>query len=133
MWSIVSIYTFCEGTIVKYRILKKKNTLDRAKFIADKIGTIERSILVEYFKKHPTDLSKVMKRIDSQHYKHILKKDIRLNYRNPSFNQTYCNWVIFQLENRNFCQYAKLSLIERLNYNLSYLPLNKENPYGVNQ
>ena len=43
---------------MKYRIKKKKNTLSRAKFIADKIGTIERGIWVEYFKKHPTDLSR---------------------------------------------------------------------------
>lgn len=118
---------------MKYRIKKKKNTLSRAKFIADKIGTIERGIWVEYFKKHPTDLSKVIKRIGSQHCKHILKKDVRSNYHNPSFNQNYCNWVIFQLENGCFCQYTKLGLIERLNYNLSHLQINKENPYGLNQ
>ena len=41
---------------MKYRILKKKNMLSRAKFIADKIGVIERGVWVEYFKKHPTDL-----------------------------------------------------------------------------
>ena len=36
---------------MKYRILKKKNTLSRIQYIADKIGGIERDILVEYFKK----------------------------------------------------------------------------------
>lgn len=126
------IYFFVREQL-KYRILKKKNTLSRAKFIADKIGMIERGIWVEYFKKHPTDLPKVMKRIGSEYCKHILKKDIRSNYRNPSFNQTYCDWTIFQLENGDFCQYAKLSLIERLDYNLTCLPINKPNPYGINQ
>ena len=32
------------GQAMKYRILKKKNMLSRAKFIADKIGVIERGI-----------------------------------------------------------------------------------------
>ena len=36
---------------MKYRVLKKKNTLSRIKYIADKIGVIERDIWVEYFKK----------------------------------------------------------------------------------
>lgn len=115
---------------MKYRILKKKNMLSRAKFIADKIGTIERGIWVEYFKKHPTDLPKVIKRLGSQFYKSTLKKDIRSNYHNPSFNQDYCNWAIHQLENGCFCQYPKLSFFERLNYNLSYLPISKPNPWS---
>ena len=34
---------------MKYRILKKKNTISRAKFIADKINVIERGVWVEYF------------------------------------------------------------------------------------
>ena len=74
------------GQAMKNRILKKKNTLNRAKFIADKIGVIERGVWVEYFKKHPTDLSKVMKRIGSQNFKRTLKRDIHSNYHNPSFN-----------------------------------------------
>ena len=37
--------------LMKYRVLKKKNTLSRIKYIADKIGVIERDIWVEYFKK----------------------------------------------------------------------------------
>ena len=36
---------------MKYRVLKKKNTLSRIKYIADKIGVIERDIWAEYFKK----------------------------------------------------------------------------------
>ena len=36
---------------MKYRVLKKKNTLSRIKYIADKIGVIARDIWVEYFKK----------------------------------------------------------------------------------
>lgn len=116
---------------MKYRILKKKNTLSRAKFIADKIGVIERGVWVEYFKKHPTDLSKVMKRISSQYCKRILKRDIRSNYHNPSFNQNYCNWVISQLENGCFQEYSKLNLMGRLIYGLPDIPLKKINPYAV--
>ena len=37
--------------LMKYRVLKKKNTLSRIKYIADKIGVIERDIWAEYFKK----------------------------------------------------------------------------------
>ena len=121
------------GQAMKYRILKKKNTLSRAKFIADKIGVIERGVWVEYFKKHPTDLSKVMKRISSQNFKRTLKRDIHSNYHNSSFNQDYCNWVIYQLENGCFHEYSKLSLIGRLNYSLLDIPINNLNPYGINK
>lgn len=118
---------------MKYRILKKKNTLNRAKYIADKAGVVERGIWVEYFKKHPTDLPKVLKRIDSQYCKSTLKRDIRTNYRNPSFNQKYCDWVIWQLENGYFGRYVKLDIFNRLNYGLSCVPIFKVNPYGRNE
>lgn len=118
---------------MKYRILKKKNTLNRTRFIADKIGVIERGIWVEYFKKHPTDLPKVLKKIGSQHCKSILKRDVRTNYRNPSFNQRYCDWVVWQLENGYFGKYVKLDIFEKLNYNLTYIPIFKENPFGINE
>lgn len=80
---------------MKYRILKKKNTISRAKFIANKIGVIERGVWVEYFKKHPTDLSKVMKRIGSQNFKRTLKRDIYMlsGWENSpgAKNQIYCS------------------------------------------
>lgn len=115
------------------RILEKKNTLNKAQFIADKIGTIERGIWVEYFKKHPTDLPKVLHKIYSQRTKSILKKDVRMNYHNPSFNSKYCDWVIWQLENGYFGRYVKLDILNRLNYGLSSVPIFEENPYGINE
>jgi len=111
-------------------MLKKKNTLDKAQFIADKIGIIERDIWVEYFKKHPTDLPKVLKRLCSQEYKSCLKRDIQTNYHNPSFDSKYCNWVIWQLENGYFSQYVKLDILDKLNYGVSCIPIFEENPYG---
>lgn len=116
---------------MKYRLLKKKNDYARCQYIADKLGCIERGILVEYFKKRPTDLKKVIKRIYSKRYRSILKKDIRSNYHNPKFNQRYCNWVVFQLESGYFLQYVKLSFFDRINYNLTDLPLFESNPFGV--
>ena len=115
------------------RILKKKNTLNRAKYIADKIGVIERGVWVEYFKKHPTDLPKVLKRLCSQGYKSCLKRDVRINYHNPSFNSKYCDWVIWQLENGYFGRYVKLDILDKLNYGLSCVPISKINPYGRNE
>ena len=115
------------------RMLKKKNTLNRAQFIADKIGVIERGVWVEYFKKHPTDLPKVLKRLCSQRYKSCLKRDVRTNYHNPSFNSKYCDWVIWQLENGYFGRYVKLDILNKLNYSLSCIPISKINPYGRNE
>ena len=115
------------------RILKKKNTLNRAKYIADKIGVIERGVWVEYFKKHPTDLPKVLKRLCSQGYKSCLKRDVRINYHNPSFNSKYCDWVIWQLENGYFGRYVKLDILNKLNYGISCIPIFEENPYGENE
>ena len=115
------------------RILEKKNTLNKAQFIADKIGTIERGIWVEYFKKHPTDLPKVLKRLDSQRYKSHLKKDVRTNYHNPDFNKNKSDWVIWQLENGYYGRYVKLDIFNRLNYGLSCVPIFEENPYGINE
>lgn len=114
------------------RMLKKKNALNRAQFIADKIGTIKRSVWVEYFKKHPTDLPKVLKRLCSQRYKSCLKRDVRMNYR-ISFDSKYCDWVIWQLENGFFGRYVELDILNKLNYGLSCVPIPKENPYGKNE
>ena len=50
-----------------------------------------------------------------------------------SFNQDYCNWVIYQLENGCFHEYSRLSLMGRLNYSLLDIPINNLNPYGVNK
>lgn len=118
---------------MKYRMLKKKNTLNKAQFIADKIGTIERGVWVEYFKKHPTDLPKVLKRLCSQGYKSCLKKDVQMNYHNPSFDSKYCDWVIWQLENGYFGRYVKLDILNKLNYGLSSIPIFEANPYGKNE
>ena len=115
------------------RMLKKKNTLNRAKYIADKIGVIECGVWVEYFKKHPTDLPKVLKRLCSQRYKSCLKRDIRTNYHNPSFDSKYCDWVIWQLENGYFGRYVKLDILNKLNYGLSCIPIFEENLYGKNE
>ena len=115
------------------RMLKKKNAFNRAKYIADKIGTIERGVWVEYFKKHPTDLPKVLKRLCSQRYKSCLKRDIRTNYHNPSFDSKYCDWTIYQIENGYFGQYVRLDILNRHNYSLSCIPIFEENPYGKNE
>lgn len=115
------------------RILKKKNTLNRAQFIANNIGTIERGIWVEYFKKHPTDLPKVLRKLCSQGYKSCLKRDVRTNYHNPSFNSKHCDWIIWQLENGYFGQYVNLGILNKLNYGLSSIPIFEENPYGINE
>ena len=117
---------------MKYRILKKKNTLNRCQYMADKLGVIERGIWVEYFKKHPTDLPKVLKRIHSQKSKSTLKRDVRTNYRNPGFNQRKCDWVIWNLENGYFGRYIHLDIINKINYNISCIPIFEENPYGTN-
>ena len=118
---------------MKYRILKKKNTLNRAQYIADKIGVIKRGIWVEYFKKHPKDLSKVLKKLRLQAYKSLLKYDIRENYHNPCFNQKWCDWSIWQLENGYFGKYVKLDILNRLNYELACIPIFKNNPYGLDE
>lgn len=118
---------------MKYRILKKKNTLNRVQYIADKIGVIQRGIWVEYFKKHPKDLPKVLRKIQSQDYKTFLKHDIRKNYHNSSFNQKLCDWTIWQIENGYFGKYAKLDILDRLNYSLACIPIFECNPYGVNE
>lgn len=118
---------------MKYRILKKKNTLNRAQYIADKIGVIERGIWVEYFKKYPKDLPKVLKKISAQGYKTNLKRDVRHNYHNPAFNKPYCDWVIFQIRNGYFGQYVKLNIFNRLNYDLVCIPIFECNPYGINE
>lgn len=118
---------------MKSRIIKKKNTLNRAQYIADFIGTIERGIWVEYFKKHPTDLPKVLKRLSTQWYKSNLKRDVRTNYHNPRFNQKRCDWTIFQLENGYFGRYIKLNPFFRVSYGPQCIPLSKENPHGVNR
>jgi len=118
---------------MKYRLLKKKNTFNRAQYIADKIGVIERGIWVEYFKKHPKDLSKVLKKIQSQNCKSILKHDVRKNYHNPCFNQRQCDWTVWQIENGYFGKYVKLNILDRLNYGLACIPIFEKNPYGLNE
>lgn len=118
---------------MKYRILKKKNTLSRIQYIADKIGGIERDIWVEYFKKYPKDLPKVLKKIRSQGSKSILKQDIRKNYHGSDFNQKLCNWTLWQIENGYFGKYVKLDILARLNYGLSAIPIFETNPYGFNE
>ena len=118
---------------MKYRVLKKKNTLSRIKYIADKIGVIQRDIWVEYFKRYPKDLPKVLKKIKSQGYRSILKQDVRKNYYNISFNQKLCNWTIWQIENGYFGKYVKLNTLAKITYDLSDIPIFKSNPYGFNE
>lgn len=88
---------------------------------------------MEYFKKHPKDLSKVLKRIKLQNYKSLLKYDIRKNYRSLSFNQKQCDWTVWQLENGYFGKYVKLDILDRLNYGLSCIPIFENDPYGLNE
>ena len=118
---------------MKIRILKKKNDLNRAQFIADKIGVIERGVWVEYFKKHPKDLPKVLKKIQLQGYKSHLKRDVRKNYHNPAFDEVHCNWTIWQLENGYFGKYVKLDTLNKLDYGLVCIPIFECNPYGHNE
>jgi len=118
---------------MKYRILKKKNTLNRVQYIADKFGIIQRYIWVEYFKKHPKDLPKVLKNLRSQDYKSLLKYDVRKNYHGLSFNQRECDWTIWQIENGYFGKYIKLNTLAKLNYGLACIPIFECNPYGFNE
>jgi len=116
---------------MKYRILKKKNCLARCKYLADKIGTIQRGYLVKYFKRHPKDLSKVLKFLTSDRYKSILKRDLRNNYVNLAFNQKECEWVIWQLTNGYFLPYIReKNQILRIGWDLRFIPIFKRNPYG---
>jgi len=116
---------------MKYRILKKQNDLARCKYLADKIGTIQRGILVKYFKRYPKDLPKVLKFLTSDRYKSILKRDLRNNYENLSFNHMLCEWTIWQLANGYFMPYVReknpILLIE---WDLRFIPLFEKNPYG---
>lgn len=118
---------------MKYRIIKKKNTLNRVQYIADKIGVIQRDIWVEYFKRHPKDLPKVLKKIELQDYRSILKQDLRKNYRNSNFDQKLCDWTIWQIEKGYFGKYVKLNVLDKLTYGLSCIPLFESNPYGFNE
>lgn len=111
----------------------KKNTFNRVQYIADKIWTIQRGIWVEYFKKYPKDLPKVLKKTQSQGYKSILKQDVRKNYRNLGFNQKLCDWIIWQIENGYFGKYVKLNTLAKLNYDLSCITIFENNPYGLNE
>lgn len=122
----------------KSRILKKKKAQARAIWLADHLGCIKRGTLVEYFKKHPKELSKVQSVSRSQHYAsrsvNLLKRDIKTNYHHPGFDteSKYTNWVIHQLENGDFgiyLKYKKMHYVIAAECELQNIPQAIPNPF----
>ena len=88
---------------------------------------------MEYFKKYPKDLPRVLKKIKSQALKSLLKQDIRKDYHSLSFNQKLCDWTIWQIENGYFSKYVKLDTLAKLDYDLPDILIFETSPYGLNE
>lgn len=122
----------------KGRILKKKFIQARSIWLVDHLGCIKRGTLVEYFKKHPKDFSRVAKMSRRLKYKdalvNLVRRDIRANYRHPGFDTElkYTNWVIHQIEHGDFriyLKYKKMHYIIAAECELQNIPQVIPNPF----
>ena len=103
------------------RILKKKLKNARLKYISDKVGTIERGYLADYFRNYPHDFSLFRKMNRDNNYGKYISKDIRDGYKHPTYSASESVQYQKILRRTDFRKYCSMSLIGRLNYDLHAL------------
>ena len=96
----------------KYRQIKKKNDYARCLWLADNLGCIRRSFLVDYFRKHGRDFSLVKKLCRKQKYNPFyvrsVVEDMRNNYRDPDYLKKSSDFKTRQIEDTYFTPYFGL-------------------------
>ena len=107
----------------KYLKAKKNNDKARVKFLADKIGTIERGYLADYFRENRKDLREVKKLFRHKpHYIKTLCGDVRNFYRHQGYSAEKSKEFIDDVKNAFFTPYIRYDMVTRLNTKLSDLP-----------
>jgi hypothetical protein len=106
----------------KYLKAKKNNDKARVKFLSDKIGTIERGYLADYFRENRKDLRAVKRLLKYKpHYIKTLCSDVRNFYRHPNYSAEKSKEFIDDVKNTFFTPYVGYDMITRLNTKLSDL------------
>lgn len=110
----------------KYLKAKKNNDKARVKFFADKIGTIKRGYLADYFRTHRKDYSAVKKALKnsiySQRYRKILTDDVKSFYRHSTYSAEESKEFIADVENTFFTPYMRFNILQRVETSLESLP-----------
>ena len=82
----------------------------RITWICDRYGTIERGYLADYFISEPNDWRMVRKMLrQRKNYKilYMLNKDVKNQYKHPSYDRKKSHDVCFKIRNSCFIQYYK--------------------------
>ena len=96
----------------KYRHLKKKLQYARCLWLADNLGCVKRTHLMDYFKKHPHDFAYVKHLCKKQKYNPFyvqsVSNDIKTNYHHPDYSEEQSKRVVKQIEETYFIPYIEM-------------------------
>lgn len=95
---------------MKTRQYKKLWIKARITWICDRYGTVERGYLADYFTMFPNDWRRVRKMLrQRKNYRilYMLNKDVKNQYKHPSYKKEISDNICFTIRNSCFIRYYK--------------------------
>ena len=95
---------------MKTRQYKKLWIKARITWICDRYGTVERGYLADYFTMFPNDWRRVRKMLrQTKNYRilYMLNKDVKNQYKHPSYKKEISDNICFTIRNSCFIPYYK--------------------------